>query len=201
MANSFRISRDMAATILILIVALLTISPAVSASMTEIIAGNLTRESDAIAIGNITQLESRWNLGRTMIYTYSTLSVEKYIKGGEEQKTLTIVTEGGTVDESGVWVEDVPVFTKNEKVLVFLKRAGREFSVVGWAQGKYTIENGEVRGIGGERTPLDDFLHQIGNALPPSSSATPVKTPEAPGFEALVGFLGLLTVRRMLTRF
>ncbi len=57
-----------------------------------------------------------------MIYTYSTLSVEKHIKGGEGHETLTIITEGGTAGGSGVWVEDEPVFTKNEKVLVFLKK-------------------------------------------------------------------------------
>jgi hypothetical protein len=95
-------------------------------------------------------------------------------------------------------VEDVPVFTKDETVLIFLKRAGREFSVVGWAQGKYTIENGEARGIGGERTSLDDFLRQIGDALPQSVSVTPVKTPEAPGFGVILFIISLLfvTMRR-----
>jgi hypothetical protein len=197
MANGFRISIDMAATIVILIVALLAIAPTVSASLTEISVENLTRESDTIAIGNITGVESRWNQGRTMIYTYSTLSIEKYVKGGEGDEKRTIITEGGTVGESSVWVEDVPVFTKNETVLVFLKRAGREFSVVGWAQGKYIVENGEVRDLKGEKTALNDFLRRIGDAMS-LPDVTPTKTPATDGFEIIPGFLGLLAVQRML---
>ncbi len=94
MAKNFRISMDMAAKIAILIMALLAAAPVVSASMTEISVENLTRESDVIAIGDIKDVESSWNLWKTMIYTYSTLSVEKYIKGGEGAETLTIITDG-----------------------------------------------------------------------------------------------------------
>ncbi len=106
------------------------------------------------------------------------LNHEAYIKqlaGGEGQKTLTIITEGGTVGKSSMWVEDVPVFTKNETVLVFLKMAGREFSVVGWAQGKYMVENGEVRDLRGEKTTLNDFLRRIRDAMPIPDIATPIK--------------------------
>ncbi|MCZ7385184.1 MAG: hypothetical protein O8C63_10620 [Candidatus Methanoperedens sp.] len=197
MAKGFRISMDMAAKIAILIMALLAAAPVVSASMTEISVENLTGESDVIAIGEIKEVESGWNLWRTMIYTYSTLSVEKYIKGGEGAETLTIITEGGTVGESSVWAEDVPVFTKNETVLVFLKRAGREFSVVGWVQGKYIVKNGEVSDLKGEKTTLNDFLRLIGDTMPAPDIATPTKTQDAPGFEAILGFLGLLAVHRL----
>ncbi|MCX9025435.1 MAG: hypothetical protein OIN85_04990 [Candidatus Methanoperedens sp.] len=196
MGNGFRIS--MAAKIAILIITLLAAAPVVSASMTEISVENLTRESDVIAIGDIKEVESSWNLWRTMINTHSTLSVEKYIKGGEGAETLTIVTEGGTVGESGVWVEDVPVFTKNETVLVFLKRAGSEFSVVGWIQGKYIVENGEIRDLKGEKTSLNDFLRRIGETIPLPDVATPTKTQALPGFELILGLLGLLAVRRLL---
>ncbi len=196
MGNGFRIS--MAAKIAILIIALLAAAPVVSASMTEISVENLTRESDVIAIGDIKEVESSWNLWRTMINTHSTLSVEKYIKGGEGAETLTIVTEGGTVGESSVWVEDVPVFMKNETVLVFLKRAGNDFSVVGWIQGKYIVENGEVRNLKGEKTTLNDFLRRIGEAMQLPDIATPAKTQAIPGFETILGLLGLLAVRRLL---
>lgn len=195
---------DRAAIIVILITALLGISPVVSASMIKISMEDLTRESDVIVIGDIKEVESRWNLWRTMIYTYTTLSVEKPIKGGEGQETLTIITEGGTVSGSGVWVEDVPVFTKNEKVLVFLKKAGREFSVAGLVQGKYIVENEEVRDISGEKVSLKDFLRRVEDAIPPQNAATPVRTPaaqaspEAPGFEVILGIIGVLAVWLML---
>ncbi len=200
MANGLRISMDMAATAVILIIALLSIAPAVSALLAELSVEDLTRESDVIAIGDIKEVKSMWSLRSPAIYTYSTLYVEKYIKGGEGQETLTIITEGGSKWGFNVWMEDAPTFTKNETVLVFLKRAGRDFSVMGWAQGKYIVENGEVRGISGEKTSLDDFIRQIGDALPLSSSAAPMKTPETPGFEAIIGFMGLLVARHLLMR-
>ncbi len=143
-------------------------------------------------------MTSRWNLWRTTIYTYSTLSVEKYIKGTGPE-TLTIITEGGTVGYLSMWVEDVPVFEENETVLVFLKQAGDEFSVVGWVQGKYMVENEYVRDLSGEKTSLKELLHRIEDAIP-EDAATPVRTPaaqtspEAPGFEIIFGIIGVLTM-------
>ncbi len=78
------------------------------------------------------------------------------------------------------------------------KRAGREVSVVGWAQGKYIVENGEVRDLKGGKTNLNDFLRQIGDAVPAPDIATQTKTQTAPGFEAIPGLLGLLAVRHLL---
>ncbi len=190
----------------LLLFILFAATPVVSALMVKISVEDLTREADVIIIGDVKDVESRWNLWRTMIYTYSKLSVEKYVKGGEEHKTLTIITEGGTVGDSGVWVEDVPVFTKNETVLVFLKKAGREFSVASWVQGKYIVENEEVRDISGEKTSLKDFLRRIEDAIPPQDAAIPVRTPaaqaspEAPGFEMIFGILGVLVVWRGLKK-
>ena len=51
-----------------------------------------------------------------------------------------------------------PVFTKGERVIAFLKQnPDRTFSVVGWAQGKYAIENG-VAGKGAEKTFIRDIF-------------------------------------------
>ena len=184
-----------------LLFTLFTITPVVSALMIKISVEDLTREADVIIIGDIKEVESRWNPGRTMIYTYSTLYVEKYVKGGEEQKTLTIITEGGTVDDSSVWVEDVPIFTKNETVLVFLKQDEHGFTVVGWVQGKYIIENENVYDISGEKTSLEDFLHRIEDT--PQDVVTPAAQaiPEAPGFGVILAVIGLLvvTMRRRKT--
>ncbi len=172
--------------------------PVVSASITKTSVEDLTREADVIVIGDVKEVASRWNLWRTAIYTYSTLSVEKYIKGTGPE-TLTIITKGGTVGDLSMWVEDVPVFTKNESVLVFLKQAGGEFSVVGWIQGKYIVENEYVRDLSGEKTSLKELLRRIEDAIP-EDAATPVRTPEvqaspeAPGFEMVLGILGVLAV-------
>ncbi len=178
--------------------------PVVSASIIKTSVEDLSREADIIIIGDVKEVGSRWNLWRTTIYTYSTLSVERYIKGTGPE-TLTIITKGGTVDDLNMWVEDVPVFEENETVLVFLKQAGDEFSVVGWVQGKYIVENEYVRDLRGEKTSLKDFLRRIEDAIP-EYAVTPVRTPEvqtspeAPGFEMVLGILGILAVWWRLKR-
>jgi hypothetical protein len=188
----------------LLLFILFAATPVVLALMAKMSVEDLTGEADVITIGEIKEVESRWNLWRTEVYTYSTVSVEKYIKGTGSE-TLTIITEGGTVDDSGVWVEDTPVFTKNEKVLVFLKKTGPEFRVVGLVQGKYIVENEEVRDISGEKVSLKDFLRRVEDAIPLQDAVTPVRTPaaqaspEAPGFEMVFGILGVLTIWQILS--
>jgi len=128
---------------MILIAALLAISPVATALMAEMSIEDLTRQADVIVIGQVKEVE------------------------GSAGETLTIITEGGEVGEYGVIVEDMPEFSKNESVLVFLKKAGREFSVAGLVQGKYIVENEEVRDISGEKVPLKDFLRSVEKAIPP----------------------------------
>lgn len=186
----------MHASFMLLFFTLFAAASIASASMIKISVEDLSREADVIVIGDIKEVESRWNFWRTMIYTYSTVSVEKYIKGtGHENETLTIITKGGEVGDYGVWVEDVPLFTKNETVLVFLKKEGNEFSVAGWAQGKYIVENESVRDISGEKVSLEEFLRHVENAIP-EDIATPATqaSPEAPGFEVFFGVMGVLAV-------
>ncbi len=187
--------RFIQASFVLLLFSLFALTPVVSALIVKISLEDLTKEADVIVIGDIKEVESSWNLWRTMVYTYSTVSVENYIKGTGSEK-LTIITEGGTVGDSGVWVEDVPEFTKNETVLVFLKKAGREFNVAGLVQGKYVVENEDVRDISGEKVSLKDFLRRIKDAIPPQDAATQTvqASPEAPGFEMVIGIVGVLAV-------
>ena len=177
-------------TVLLLII-LFVVTPVVSALMAKMSVEDLTKEADVIIIGDIKEVESRWNFWRTEIHTYSTVSVEKYIKGTGSER-LTIITRGGTVGDLVAEVEDTPVFAKNEKVLVFLKKTGREFSVAGWVQGKYVVENDEVHDISGEKISLGDFLRRVEDA--PQDAVTAQASPEAPGFGVILTVIGLLVV-------
>ena len=74
MADGTRISMDMAATTVILIIALFAIAPAVSALLAELSVEYQTRESDVIAIGNIKDIhvslkviEYLWAIGLAVV--------------------------------------------------------------------------------------------------------------------------------------
>ncbi len=89
----------------------------------------------------------------------------------------------------------MPEFLRNKSVLVFLKRAGNNYSVAGLFQGKYDIEYGEVKERNGKRTSIDKFISRIEAAKP-----APTKSPETPGFGLMTGFLGLLVGQYILKR-
>ncbi len=162
---------------------------------------DLTREADVILIGNIVDVDSKWGLERDKIYTYSTVSVERYIKGGTGEEKLTIISEGGRIGTLFIWVEDTPTFLKDETVLVFLKKSGKEYRVVGLSQGKYTLKNGVLTGQEGEVIQLKEFLRQIEAVVPQQESSMQPKTQRAPGFDAIAGFSGLIAVRRIMKNF
>ncbi len=198
MAKDRRVSVNITAIIVISITALLAVSPAVSASIEKMSVEDLIREADIILIGNIVDVDSKWGLERDKIYTYSTVSVERYIKGGTGEEKLTILSEGGRIGTLFIWVEDTPTFLKDEMVLVFLKKSGKEYIVVGLSQGKYTLKNGVLIGLWGEKMQLKDFLSQIEAVTSPEKSSMQEETQRAPGFEAITGFSGLIAVRRLM---
>ncbi|SNQ62699.1 hypothetical protein [Candidatus Methanoperedens nitratireducens] len=192
MVKDQQVSVDITAIIVISITTLLTVSPAVSASLDKMSVEDLTREADVILIGNILDVQSKWGLQRDKIYTYSTVLVERNIKGGTGEETLTILSEGGRVGTLFIWVEDTPTFLKDEMVLVFLKKSGKEYSVVGMSQGKYTLKNGILIGLGGERTQLKDFLRKIEAVTPQQDSSMQEEPGERPDLKRSQGSQGSL---------
>ncbi|MCX9011577.1 MAG: hypothetical protein OIN66_10710 [Candidatus Methanoperedens sp.] len=196
MAKDRKVSIGAAAIIIFSISVLLGIQPVALALMKPMSVGELTGEANVIAIGDIKDTESRWGINKSIIYTYSTISVNRYIKGGNGEETLTIISDGGRVGSLFIWVEDTPTFLKDEKVLVFLKRDGKEYRVVGLAQGKYTLKNGVLIGSGSEKTPLLEFLQQIESVIPVSDILAQTKIQGTPGFEAAAVFLVLISAKR-----
>jgi hypothetical protein len=116
----------------------------------------LTNGATTIIRGTVLDLRSHWNEEKTHIVTDVTLSAEKYVKGYEGGE-VTIQVPGGTVGEHGEWVEDVPTFEKGQEVILFLGD-DEYFRVVGWHQGKFTIEKDTVLEIG---LPVDTFMAGI----------------------------------------
>ncbi len=112
--------QKMMVSMLMILTLLTAAAPYASASMLKLSVEDLTGQADVILIGEVREVVSRLGADRNMVHTYTTLSVDRYIKGDTTEKTVTIITEGGEAGDYGVWVEDMPGFTKNESVLVFL---------------------------------------------------------------------------------
>jgi len=83
---------------------------------------NLSKGADVILTGKVTQKESRWNESKTRIYTKTTLEVDEYLKGENNDNHVEVTTPGGEVGEVGELYTHMPTFKENEDVLVFLKK-------------------------------------------------------------------------------
>ena len=91
----------------------------------------VSNTADYIIEGTVEKVESKWNEEKTSIFTYTNISIEKYVKGAPfTENKLQIVTPGGTVGETGQWVEDQPIFHKGKKVRIYFQEINGEFSIV-----------------------------------------------------------------------
>ena len=91
----------------------------------------ITETADYIIEGTVEKVESRWNEERTSIFTYTDLTIERYVKGIPfTENKLQIVTSGGTVGEISQVVEDQPLFHEGKKVRIYFKEVNGGFSIV-----------------------------------------------------------------------
>jgi hypothetical protein len=122
-----------------------------------------TEEADLIVVGRVTKVEARWNdpALKSMIYTYTTLSVEEEVKGSSLEKEITIRITGGVVDGIMGIMDGLAHFHTGERVVVFLLRDlySSLFFVFGGETGKYSIGiDNKVEFIG---KSLSVFLDEI----------------------------------------
>lgn len=134
----------------------------------------LTAESSSIVIGTCTKLRSTW-VDRTLV-TLATISVTESLKG-DAAREVTLVVPGG-VDASravpvAVVYPDAPFVGLSENVLLFLDGdapVANGFQVVGYSQGKYSIEkdaagNDVASAANSEAVSLGTLKQQIRKAV------------------------------------
>ncbi len=118
---------------------------------------DMTKKASLIVIATVESIKSQWEEadGGKKIFTYVQINIKKYIKGCGEQR-VEIKVPGGKVGEITEEVSDIPQFSSGEEIILFLK--SDFFQVVGWNQGKYTIQNDKVLGL---ELSIDDFIETI----------------------------------------
>ena len=129
-------------SILVLLLALVP-SVIVHGSMVKVDIDTMWEESDLVVLGNVTSIETQI-VDKGMIYRIVTIQVETYYIQTLNQSTVKVRIEGGDIGGTGVWVEDQPEFSVDERVFVFLKEdsnvaGGYGYTVYAWYQGKFTV--------------------------------------------------------------
>ena len=102
---------------------------------------SLSKGADVILTGKVTKQNSSWNKDKSRIYTDVTLEVEEYLKGNNGNKTLVVTTPGGEVGEVGELYTHMPRFSKDEEVLLFVKKDTKDmnYKVLNGEDGKMTL--------------------------------------------------------------
>lgn len=125
------------------ILALLLLFSATRAAASTVVAMSLEQMSEraeTIFVGRVTGTRADWNGERTRIYTYVTLEVDRYLKGGSGSKVATVRLLGGRVGPYLAMVPGTPRFDAGEEVLLFCAGSGGRIpTVVGLSLGKFTI--------------------------------------------------------------
>jgi hypothetical protein len=104
----------------------------------------MVRKADSIVIGKVNSARSFWSGNRKIILSRYIVEIQETIKG-RPSRTLELTTIGGTVGNVTLHVAGMPVFEEGENAVVFVENAGSFLTVVGLNQGKFALENGEVR--------------------------------------------------------
>jgi hypothetical protein len=109
---------------------------------TEIIPSTLeymTDFSDTVVIGHVTDKYSYWE--NKKIYTNIAIDVERFIKSsrGETSSPIELKIPGGKVGDIGFEVDQAPVFSMGEKVMLFLKKINDNYFPYGFNYGVYQI--------------------------------------------------------------
>ena len=161
-------------SILVLLLALVP-SVIVHGSMVKVDIDTMWEESDLVVLGNVTSIETQI-VDKGMIYRIVTIQVETYYTQTLNQSTVKVRIEGGDIGGTGVWVEDQPEFSVDERVFVFLKEdsnvaGGYGYTVYAWYQGKFTVD-GLTAKRGGESFTLPEAepMDEIGEQGSPAKN-------------------------------
>jgi hypothetical protein len=102
--------------------------------------GELTREAAAIVRGHVVSVEGRMTADRRAIETLVTIEAEETLKGSLGQ-VVRFVVPGGSVGRYRSVFVGAPVFSVDQRVIVFLGWQGASYPfLIGFSQGVYRIQ-------------------------------------------------------------
>jgi hypothetical protein len=127
-----------------LLAVLVAVLMAASASATTLVRMSLDQLAEAsteIVRGHVVSQETLWNPGRTRIYTYTTVAVDRTYKGNPPS-ALVVQQPGGTIGKVHVFVAGTIQFHSQVEYVLFLERSAADpskFLPVGMMQAAYRI--------------------------------------------------------------
>jgi hypothetical protein len=81
---------------------------------------DVAKISENVVVAKCMSSESKWNEQGSLIYTYITFKVQDNVEGESTEEDLTLRFLGGHVEDTVQTVPDMPQFSEEEEVLLFL---------------------------------------------------------------------------------
>jgi hypothetical protein len=123
----------------------------------------LTQKSSFIVVGIVTDIQYTKDQNTGLINTFVKIAVENYVKGSSDKKEIEVSFPGGVFDGKKIIIDGTPKFKLYERVMVFTYlNKKNQYRVVGWHQGKYTIENDLILET---KTSLINFISTVKKAI------------------------------------
>jgi hypothetical protein len=169
--DDMRIASLLVISLMLAVILLTAVTGQVSASMLKMTLEDLVTGAELIVVGEVTDIAC-YEEGKGNIYTQVILLVERIIKGDCGQEVV-IRVPGGEVGNIVLWVEDMPGFARDERVLVFLQKCvdGTWFED---CQGSYIVYGGfQGKSNIGRYDSLADIVTDI-NKIMESQGITPL---------------------------
>lgn len=132
----------------------------------------LTRQADTIVKGRVEDIRTQTSPDRSNMTTLVMIAVEDQWKG-RKVSSVTVALAGGATGGIAQSVEGEPRFSKDERVIVFLKDRGQQYAVVGARQGKFAVTDDPagkaemVVDLTGNRQELKKFRAAVETAARP----------------------------------
>jgi len=143
-----------------------------ASTIRQLALGEMAVRADQIFTGKVVGIASQLNARRTGIFTFVTIEVDEYLKGGR-RNLLTLRFLGGEAEGYRLVVPGSPVFHLGEEVLVFSDGgAGRIPTVLGMAAGKFTISRDSPTGAPMLRRSLAGLTLESSDGVPKEPGAT-----------------------------
>jgi len=124
----------------IVLVATWAAMPAGATTLVRMSLSQLSQASSTIIRGHVVAQETQWNQSHTRIMTFTTIQLDKTLKG-QPPPTLTIEQPGGTIGNFHVRVPGTAFLRSQEEYVLFLEPAGKAqtYHMVGMVQGAFRI--------------------------------------------------------------
>lgn len=137
---------------------------ALATTMIEFDTGDLTIQADLILQGTVTSTWTEFGENGRYIYTFGMVDVDRVIKGNVQSDAFIIKRPGGSIGEVTMEVPAAADFETGDEVILFLlDDSSYESNILGWEQGRFTIEDGIVE-QNGKR--VSDFIAEVESHLP-----------------------------------